>query len=194
MPKGVGNSKRLVAISTDLLARLMETANKQSKPFQTVLSQIVTGGLRILESGKSLEDVIDLYELIEMQRSSGAALLPVDLCNYMVSRLWETEKDVVSERWREAGAWYGKFLSSKFPGQETPEMLAKLLLATRWDLREVSFRREGSTLKFRCIAPHLPENCTGVLAKFVEGAMSSINHKIVNSEVLKGMILMEFAH
>ncbi len=184
--------KRLVAIPGDLLTRLMEVANKQGKPFQTLLSQVVSGGLRALESGHSLEAVVDFYELIDMVRSSGAALIPVDLCSYMVTRLCETERENMTKTWREAGSWYGKYLSSRFPARDTPEMLGKLLSATRWDLREVMMTREGSKVKFRCIAPHLPEDSTYLLAAFVEGAMASSNNKVVSSEILKGMILQVF--
>lgn len=172
----------------------MELANKQGKPFQALLSQVISSGLRVLEAGRSLEEVVDFYELMDMQRSSGAALVPVDLCNYMISRLCDTERDVITQKWREAGSWYGKYLSSKFPSRDTPEMLGKLLSATRWDLREVQFIREGSNIRFRCIAPHLPEDSTHLLASFVEGAMSSLNHRVLSSEILKGMILQEFTH
>ncbi len=141
-----------------------------------------------------MEEVVDLYELMEMQRSSGAALMPVDLCNYMISRLCETEKDVMTQKWREAGVWYGKYLSSRFSIDRTPEMLVKLLTATRWDLTEVKVTNEGTNVKFQCIAPHLPEDSTQLLACFVEGAMQSVNHRIVSSDILKGMILQEFAH
>lgn len=141
-----------------------------------------------------MEEVVDLYELIEMQRSSGAALIPVDLCNYMVSKLCDTERDVMMQKWREAGSWYGKYLSSKFSADHAPEMLGKLLSATRWDLREVKVTKEGPGVRFQCIAPHLPEDATRLLACFVEGAMQSLNHKLVSSDILKGMITQEFAH
>ncbi|HZY94681.1 MAG TPA: hypothetical protein VFE98_07480 [Candidatus Bathyarchaeia archaeon] len=177
-----------------MLTRLMEVANRQGKPFQTLLSQVVTDSLRVLESGRSLEDVVDFYELMDMQRSSGAALIPVDLCNYMASRLCETERENIIKRWHEAGSWYGKYLVSKFPDRDTPELLTKLLSATRGDLRDVQFTRDGSTVKFRCIAPHLPEDPTRLLASFVEGAMSSVNHRVVTQEILRGMILQEFTH
>lgn len=193
-PKNPVKEKRLVAIPADLLTRLMEVANRQGKPFQTLLSQVVTDSLRVLESGRSLEDVVDFYELMDMQRSSGAALIPVDLCNYMASRLCETERENIIKRWHEAGSWYGKYLVSKFPDRDTPELLTKLLSATRGDLRDVQFTRDGSTVKFRCIAPHLPEDPTRLLASFVEGAMSSVNHRVVTQEILRGMILQEFTH
>jgi len=159
-----------------------------------LLTHLISNGIRILEAGKSMEEVVDFYELMEMQRSSGAALIPVDLCNYMISKLCDTEREVMMQKWRESGSWYGKYLSSKFPIDRTPEMLAKLLLATRWDLREVKVTKEGSNIKFQCIAPHLPEDSTKLLACFVEGAMQSLNHKLVSSDILKGMILQEFVH
>lgn len=171
----------------------MELANRQGKTFQTVLSQVVSSGLRVLEAGRSLEEVVDFYEFMDMQRSSGAALLPVDLCNYMISRLWETEKEAVIEKWREAGAWYGKYLASKF-SEETPEMLVRLLSATRWDLREIKLSREDTKVTVRCIAPHLLEPSTHLLATFIQGAMSAVNHKVVSSEILKGIILQVFTH
>jgi hypothetical protein len=183
-----------VAISADLLAKLMEVANRQGKQFQTLLGEVISNGLRALDMGHSLQDVVDFYELMDLQRASGAALIPVDLCNHMISRLYETEREVLTTKWREAGSWYGKYLGSKFSDRDTPEMLAKLLSATRWDLREVQVVRDGSSVKFRCIAPHLPDDATHLLAAFVEGAMSSLNHKIVGSEILKGMILQEFSH
>lgn len=193
MPKGVGREKRLVAISTDLLTQLIEKANRQGKPFQTLLSQIIATGLKASENGRNLEDMVEFCELMDTQKASGGVLLPVDLCNYMVSRLCETEKEKLTQAWRDAGGWYGKYLFSKFPSRDTAELLGNLLAATRWDLREVSFNREGGSVNFRCIAPQLPDESTQLLAAFVEGAMSSINHKVIKSEVLKGMILQQFA-
>ncbi len=170
----------------------MSFANKEGKPFQSLLAQIISSGLRVLQGGHTLEEVVDFYELMEMQRSSGAALLPVDLCNYMIARLCETERENITQKWREAGSWYGRYLSSRFPGGETPEMLCKLLKATRWDLREVQVTREEATVKFQCICPQLPEESTHLLASFVEGAMASLKLKAVNTEILKGMIFQEF--
>ena len=181
-----------MAIPAELLSRLTETANKQGRSFQTVLSQVVTGGLRVVEAGHSLEEVVDFYELMDMQKSSGAALVPADLCNYMTSKLFETDKESVIQKWRDAGSWYGRYITSKFPTRDFAEMLGKFLRATRWDLREVEAVRDGSKVRFRCIAPHLPDSSTLLLASFVEGAMASANHKLVNSEVLRGMIFQEF--
>jgi hypothetical protein len=193
LPKGVGREKRLVAISTDLLTQLIEKANRQGKPFQVLLSQIISSGLKASENGRSVEEMTEFCDLMDTQRSSGGVLLPVDLCNYMISRLCETEKEKLVLEWRDAGAWYGKYLSSKFPNRDTAELLGSLLAATRWDLREVVFNREGESVNFRCIAPNLPDDSTQLLAAFVEGAMSSVNHKVVKSEVLRGMILQQFA-
>ncbi len=153
---------------------------------------MVTGGLRVVEAGHSLEEVIDFYELMDMQKSSGAALVPADLCNYMSSKLFETDRENILQKWREAGSWYGRYITSKFPKRDFPEMLGKFLRATRWDLREVEMITDGSRVRFRCIAPHLPDSSTTLLATFVDGAMSSANHKVVNSEVLRGMIFQEF--
>jgi hypothetical protein len=194
LPKGVGKEKRLVAISTDLLTQLMEKANRQGKPFQSLLSQIISSGLKASENGRSLEEMIEFCDLMDTQKSSGAVLLPVDLCNYMISRLCETEREKLTQVWRDAGGWYGKYLASKFPEKDTAELFGRLLAATRWDLREVMFNRDGATVNFRCIAPQLPDDSTQLLAAFVEGAMSSIDHKVVKSEILRGMILEEFAH
>lgn len=140
-----------------------------------------------------MEDVIDLYELIEMQRASGAALLPLDLCNYMVSKVYETEKDVLEQKWRGSGAWYGKYLKSRFPDRDHPELLAKLLLATRWDLRELAVERDGFKLRLRCVAPHLAEDSTFLLASFIEGAMVALEYSQTSREVMRGLIVEEFS-
>lgn len=181
-----------MAIPTDLVTQVMENAVKQGKPFQSLLTQIITSGLKAVESGHGLEELVEFCELMEVQRASGAVLLPVDLCNYMIARLCETEKEKMTGSWREGGAWYGKYLSSKFPDRDKAELLGKLLTATRWDLREVVFKREGDVVKLRCVAPALNDDSTHLLAAFIEGAMSSINHRLVKSEILRGMILQEF--
>lgn len=140
-----------------------------------------------------MEEVVDLYELIEMQRASGAALLPLDLCSFMVSKIYETEKEVLEQKWRGSGAWYGNYLKARFPDRDHPELLARLLQATRWDLRELAVERDGSRLKLRCVAPHLAEDCTLLLASFIEGAMDALEYSQTRREVMRGLIVEEFS-
>ena len=89
------------------------------------------------------------------------------------------------------GDWLCKNrITSKF--QDPVQALREFLEATRWDLSEVEVKNSKETIKFRCISTLLTGEATGLLAKFIEGAMHSIGYRTVKSDAMKGMIILEF--
>ena len=192
MSKGVTKGKKLILASVDLVTKLMKISNKEGKTFYNFTSEIFEQALRVQEMNQSLQEVVDFFELMEIQRAAGAVIIPVDILTYIINSLYASDKEAFQEKWYESGQWYGKYLTSKFHDRNPVKAFGDLLAVSRWDLNEVSVAEEDGGVRMRCVSPLLPKENTEVLLKFIEGVMDSLGYKTKNKDYLKGIILLEF--
>ncbi len=192
MPKGVSRGKKLTLVPADILERLMKISNRQGKTLYSLVSEIFEQALRVYDSERTLQEVVDTFELIETQRASGAVITPADVLTYLIDAVYPSGKEELLERWYESGRWYGKYLLDRFNNRDHVEALEKILEVTRWDLREVLVENEGGLVRVRCVSPLLPMKNTELLVRFLEGIMSSLGYNVKKEDYMKGIILLEF--
>lgn len=192
MPKGVSRGKKLTLVPADILERLMKISNRQGKTLYSLVSEIFEQALRVYDSERTLQEVVDTFELIETQRASGAVITPADVLTYLIDAVYPSGKEELLERWYESGRWYGKYLLDRFNNRDHVEAIEKILKVIRWDLKEVHVNYESDVVKVRCVSPLLPVENTVLILKFIEGVMDSLGYELVKEDHLKGLILLEF--
>lgn len=192
MGRGVAKGKKLILAPSDLVARLTEISNREGRTFYSFASEIFGQALRAHEMKYSLKEIVDFFESMETQKASGAVITPIDALTYLISEVYQSQRDALLEKWYESGEWYGKYLLARFHERNTVEVFGKLLESGRWDLKEVHVTQNANTVKLRCVSPLLPLENTELLLKFIEGAMCSLGYKVVDEDYLKGIILLKF--
>lgn len=193
MPKEIPKDKKLIRVPSRLVAELTRASNTEEKSFYDFTTESLEQAVRAHEMGRPLREIVDFYELMEMQRASGAVITPKDVLDYLISKLYPKEKKALQQKWYESGRWYGKYLDARLRGRDAVEVFGRILSASRWDLNEVSVERKGETATFRCVSFTLPLEGTELLVRFLEGVMHSLGYETKKLDFMRGMVTMEFA-
>jgi hypothetical protein len=179
--------KRLVYVSEDVVAELLEYVAKTGIPLQKLVDEGLKNQVEMLRTGITLEELKTLITMAYYQRASGLTLIPKEILKYLEGRVDQKELEVL---WREAGCWYGKYLKGK--ASNPAQHLAKLLKTTRWDLDEVEVREEGGNTFFRCVSTNLTKEETTYLRNFIEGAMNCLDYTTESRDEARGIIILNF--
>ena len=167
----------------------MEIANKQGKPFYSFVSEILGYALKVYNSGRSLGEVVEFHEFMDVYRALGAKIVSNEAFSYLISKSYPKDGAVLREKWHEFGRLCGKSLFSKY--SNPIDILEKFLTTAEWELNEISVNGEKGNVKIRCVSSVLTAESTELFAKFVEGLMSELGYKVVRQDYLKGIISME---
>jgi len=168
----------------------MEIANKQGKPFYSFVSEILERALEVYKSGRSLGEVVDFYEFMDVYRSLGAKIVSSDVLEYLISKSYPKDNAILREKWREFGRLCAKGISVKY--SRPLDMLKRFLKAKEWELNEVSIVQKGNKVGVKCISPILSVEGTELLASFIDGVMHELKYEKSGEECLKGIISLEY--
>jgi len=184
------SGKKLILAPEDTVRELMMVANRQGKPFYNFVSEILKYALRIYRSGYSFEEVVRFYEFMDVYRSLGIKIVPNDFFDYVIEKLYQSDRDVLLEKWYEFGRLCGKSLTAKY--EDPLKVLEKFLETKEWELNEISVTNGKDKVRIKCVSSILSDESTELLVKFVDGIMHELKCKPVKQEFIKGIILLEY--
>jgi predicted DNA-binding protein len=191
MTKDASKGKRLIRAPSDLVSKLNEAAHRQGKTFYSYMSEILEQAARACEMKRSLKEIIDGYEILEVHKEAGTIFTPRDTLNYLIGKVYRGNGETLQQLWYQTGRWYGIYLKEKF--DDSVQAFVRLLQEGRWDLNEVTARRNQDTIEFRCISAFLSQERTLLIRDFIEGAMHSLGYKTQEQECFRGIIRLKFS-
>jgi len=192
MSKGVVKERKLIAVPSELVRELNEVANRKGVPFYDYTAEALEQALRASRMKRILREIVDFYEVMEMRKASGHVLIPRDTLNWLIKKLYPKEGNDLKNVWLDAGRWFGKFLAAKLHSHEAVEFFVKMLMASEWELDEVSLEKKENVLRLRLVSFTLPLENTELLMSYVEGVMQSLGYATENRECMRGMINIDF--
>jgi len=189
---GSKKEKKLLAVQGDLAQRIIEIANRKGMTVYSLTNEILQQAIKAEGMDRSLEDIVERFRLLEIDRDSGALFVTTDTLLYMVERLYQQEKETLLKRWYGSGRWYGKYLQVKFHDEEPLDMIEKLLDACSCKSSEIRILREENRLSLNWLSPNDSLEYTELFSKFLEGVIHSFGYETRNNDVSKGLIVLEF--
>ncbi len=190
MSEDVPDEKKLIRAPGDLVSKLSEAANRQGKTFYSYISEILEQAVRAYEMKRSLKEIIDAYEILEIYKEAGTVFTPRDFLEYLVGKTYGEDKETLERLWHQAGRWYGVYLKER--SSDSIDTFVRLLREGRWDLSEVTVKRNQETLEFKCVSPLVSQERTELIRHFIEGAMHSLGYKSEEKECFRGIIRLRF--
>lgn len=184
--------KKLVAVQADLVQKIIRIANIKGRTVYSFVNEILEQAIKAEELGRSLKEVVEIYQLMEIEKKTGAVLTTREILNFVIERLYPLEEEALKEKWYNSGEWYGKYVFARFQNGEPLEMLDKLLRAYAWDASEVRILKGEESISLRCVAPNHTPKGTRLFSRFLEGAMHSMGYSLKKRDLLKGLILLDF--
>lgn len=190
MSEARSKGKRLIPLPERLLKGLIAASSKEGKTVNAYIEEALQQAVIIFENGQNLKGMVHYFEILNSQKASGAIFTPLNVFDFIISKVYATDKEELLKVWFESGEWYGKYITEKF--DKPVQALANLLKVARWDLNEVNVKNVGDKINLRCTSTSLTKEGTELLIKFIEGALAGMNCEIVKNDFMKGLILIEF--
>lgn len=133
-----------------------------------------------------MKEAVDLYNLLEVQRGSGALQIPRSRFNELISDLYDNNPEKLRKAWYDSGHWYGQFLRTKLGEEESLKFLEKALLVS-WNLDEVEVKHSDLAVHLRLASFVMSRECTELLVFYISGVMESLGYEIVVNDYLRGL-------
>ncbi len=182
---------KLIRVPNDLVNRLSQDANRQGKTLYSYVSEIFEQAVRAYEMKRSLKEILDILEILEVPKEAGAIYTPRDILDYLLQKTFSEQGGELQRLWYHAGKWYGTYLRERF--EKPLEIFLRLLQEGRWDLNEVTMNRDKETVEFRCVSAFASQERSLLLQNFMEGALHSLGYKTREKKCFKGIIRLKFS-
>jgi hypothetical protein len=185
-------SRKLILIRSDLLEKIAQITAKEGKTMYSFTNEMFEQVLKVYEMSANVSDVIEFYRLMQIEKETGATIVPLYVLEHAVNELCKGNKKELIEKWYEAGVWYGKYISARFHEEEPIDIIEKLMKVSLRNLTNCSISRSNDLVKIRAMSPHISLEQTEFTSRFLEGILHSLNYFTSKNECLKGLILLEF--
>ena len=182
--------KKLILIRNDILEEAAKITSREGKTVYAFTNEIFEQALKAYEMQTSPAELVEFFTLMKLEKDSGTTIIPVDLLDYMLTKMYNTDKEELLKKWYEAGHWWGKYLSIKSQPDDWVQTFEKLVKKCAWNITDFSVNHQQGHTNVKCVAPHFALESTEALTKFFEGVMHSAGYKTVKNECLKGIILL----
>jgi len=190
MSEDVPDEKKLIRAPGNLVSKLSEAANRQGKTFYSYVSEILEQAVRAYEMNHGLKEIIDAYEILEVYKEAGTVFAPRDFVEYLIGKAYGEDKETLQKLWHQAGKWCGVYLKEK--SNDAIDAFVRLLEEGRWDMSEVTMKRNQEALEFKCVSTLVSQERTELMRRFIEGAMHSLGYESKEHECFRGIIRLRF--
>ena len=187
---GTKKDYKLIFLPEKLVESLNNIAIRKGISITNFAAKALQQSLRADELGVTLDETVDAYRLLRVQRGSGAVQIPRSRLTSVVRELIRDDKGELLAAWYEAGRWYGEYLHTLLGG-EAVDFLEKDLLVS-WNLDEVEVRNDEMTVDLRIASFVIPLELTELLISYVKGVMASLGYEISKEECLRGLATLNF--
>jgi len=185
--------RKVLVAREDLVNALSLVARRRGSTLYSLTNEVIEQALRAESMGVSLREVLDVYEVLKANRSSGQTLIPVEILVAMASRLDSKSFEEIERLWREAGRWYGEYLAIRFRDSFRDSgarisQLERFLKEVRWEFVDLVIHGEGDGVRVRCVSPQIPAEVMRFLAAFIEGVLEAFNYIVERRSIFKGIL------
>lgn len=184
--------RKLLAAREDLAEAVANLAKERHLTLFSLVNESLEQTLRAEGFKRSLRDVVDEYEALNIAKETGYVLVIEETLYALIERYYREDREGIIKAWYDQGAWYGKVLPAHFMGRDQVEALERFMRTILWELSDFTLSKLKNGLALRCIGPRLSESYTSLLAAFLEGLMHSLGYKTLGKDVSRGIILLTF--
>jgi len=184
---GKGSRKqKLIRAPSDLVSKLSREAASQGKTLYSYVTEIFEQATRAYEMKRSLKEILDTFEVLDVPKEAGTVYTPRDILDYLIQKTYGENGEELQQMWYHAGKWYGIYLREKF--EQPFETFLRLLQEGRWDLNEVNVNKSSERIDLKCVSTFISQERALLLQNFIEGAVYSLGYKTKEKNCFKGII------
>ncbi|MCW4011242.1 MAG: hypothetical protein NWF05_11610 [Candidatus Bathyarchaeota archaeon] len=183
-----GKGKKLVYVSEALLEEAVKVCRDEDISLGRLVDVSLLQAVKVNKLGFRSDQMADFFDVLQSNRVLGGLFVPSGVLDYMIKKCCKDDCETIKNLWFESGVWTGKYLAEKFP--DPVKAFGRFLELSRWDLNEVAVTKNGAAVRVRCVSTVMTLENTTLLAKFVEGVITSLGYVVEHVDCLKGLIIL----
>ncbi|MFQ6095560.1 MAG: hypothetical protein ACE5NN_05405 [Candidatus Bathyarchaeia archaeon] len=177
--------RKMLAAREDLVDKISEIAKRKGTLYDFI-NETLREAIRADSMGLSLREVIDERGIVKAGRDSGFTLVPERLWFDIIERGYRRlGVRWLRNLWYDTGRWYGMYYGDLDKFKDAMEKIM-------WDLSEFEISHKDENILVRCISPKFSESYSELFRMFLEGALNALGYRLVDGDVLKGVLNLKF--
>ena len=153
--------------------------------------EALTQAIRAQETGATLKEAVDLYQLSSVQRGAGGIQVTRAVFKELLRKLYTNGRDELLRVWFDQGRWYGAYLKAKMGKDQVLGFLERDLLIS-WNLDESEIRQQDLMVSIRCVSFGMSTEFTELLISYICGLMGELGFTENERDTLRGLVFMKF--
>lgn len=188
--KPLEDETKLLLLPGGLVDRLKEASIKRGVSLSEFAADALQQALRVDEMGAKASEAVDVFDMVKIQKSAGAIVVPRSSLSFLIEKMPASDVSDLKELWREAGHWYGSYLSSKIPKNDLLPFIEKELVYA-WNLDEVKVEG-GDEVSVRLTCFVMEIEFTELLLGYVLGIMESLGYREIERDYMRGIANLKY--
>jgi hypothetical protein len=182
--------RKFLAAREDVVDRVSQIAKLKHLTLFGLVNEALEQMAKAHRLNRSLSEIIDEYEILNLAKSTGSVILPGDLWRLMLESVGKRNVNDLLKAWHETGRWYGTMVQAQFSSEDKFKAAERVLKTLLWGCSDLAITRGGDSVLLRCIGPRFSQFYTNLLASFMEGMLSSYGYSAVKKDISRGVIIL----
>ncbi len=186
-----------IAVDDAVADELSLEAGRENKTQYALANEALLAVLEVTKGGGTPKQIHPSWKFVSMMKDVGCLVLPEDLVEKLIDRMYHNDKDWLLEAWYNEGLRLGDFLRMS---AVNPEDLGKvieefqvLLPAQKIEFKKIEGERNKSeygevTYEIRAMGAGSSLESTTCADQFIRGILASYSLKITEGKVSRGII------
>ena len=184
--------KKLIAAQSNLVQKIVRIANIKGITVYSFVNEIMEQAIQAEEIGRSLKEVVELHKLTEIEKKTGAVLIPREILNILIQKVFEEDSKSLTDMFYKTGEWLGKYCKVRFSGENQLLTIEKMVKNLFREITDFDITKNSDEILVQCIGSRIPNSYTTLLSTFIEGIMHTFEYSTIKKDMSKGIISLKF--
>jgi len=178
---------------------LSQEASKENKTQFALANEALTAVLEVANAGGDPKQVYPSWKFVSMMKDVGCLVLPEDLVEKLVAKMFGVDKDWLLKVWYDEGSRLGNFLRMSATNPEelggVIDQFQVLLPAQKIELKKLASSIDGdksgfghASFEIRAIGTGNSMEATSCADQFIRGLLASYSLIVTDSRIARGII------
>jgi hypothetical protein len=187
---GLPGETKLVVLPEPLVEHLKVIARKRGVSLSSFTTEALEQAVKVDRLGASLGETVEVFDIRELSRESGAVQIPRSTFDAMILDLYRDNKDGLLGLWSKTGRWFGEYLRIKL-GSEALGVFERALMLS-WNLEDVDIKIDGLDVKLVLTSFVMSREMTELMVSYISGAMVALGYDVVEEDYLRGLAILYY--
>ena len=184
--------KKLIAAQSNLVQKIARIAKIKGITVYSFVNEIMEQAIQAEEIGRSLKEVVELHKLTEIEKQTGAVLIPREILNILIQKVFEEDSKSLTDMFYKTGEWLGKYCKVRFSGENQLLTIEKMVKNLFREITDFDITKNSDEILVQCIGSRIPNSYTTLLSTFIEGIMHTFEYSTIKKDMSKGIISLKF--